>query len=106
MKIQVTITPEPGAWSDTITLLPEENENLLPRHWRVQQKAIRLVNAINRSGARADFLIQPESAAELNRICDQGRFVARRLRDTSLIKNSKAKSAAIKRWRNLTTNTI
>ena len=101
MKITVTVTPALDGWSDQITLLPAENENLLPRHWRVQQKAIRLVNTINRSGARADFLIQPESAAELNRICDQGRFVARRLRDTSLIKDSKAKSAAIKRWRNL-----
>lgn len=79
----------------------EKQKHLVANAFKDHRKALRIVNALNKGGAKADFVIVPESAAELNRIISKGLMMAKRIWHFSDIKPSKAKSEAIKRWRNI-----
>jgi hypothetical protein len=101
MKITISVQYQGKPMFETLDVPPSENERALPPHWKHHRKAMRLVNVLNESGAKADFLLVPESAAELQRIVSKGRMMAKRVWHTSEIKPSKAKTKAIRKWREL-----
>jgi len=81
--------------------LEKSKDSLVANAFKHHKKALRIVNALNKAGAKADFVIVPESASELNRILSKGVMMAKRVWHFSDITPSKAKSEAIKRWRNI-----
>ena len=101
MKITISVQHPESQFFEQFDIQPAENERTLPPHWKQHRKAMRLVNTLNASGAKADFLMVPESAAELQRIISKGRMMAKRVWHMSDIKPSKAKSKAIRQWRAL-----
>jgi len=101
MKITISVQYQGKPMFESFEVPPAENERTLPPTWRQHRKAMRLVNALNASGANADFLMVPESAAELQRIVSKGRMMAKRVWHFADIKPSKAKSQAISQWREL-----
>ena len=101
MKITISVQYQGKLMFESFEVPPSENERILPPTWKHHRKAMRLVNALNASGAKADFLMVPESAVELQRIVSKGRMMAKRVWHFADIKPSKAKSQAIRQWREL-----
>ena len=99
MKIKISVKYNQLPCYESFHL--ERQKHSVANAFKHHKKALRLVNALNKGGAKADFVIVPESAAELNRIVSKGVMMAKRIWHFSDITPSKAKSEAIKRWRNI-----
>lgn len=96
MKVYLfTKTLSPGVWEhvEINNRFHADDPRVAPAH-HVIRKAERIALALKKGGTNAEIAICPESAAEFNRLLDEGLARCNQIWHTRLIKPSRARGKA------------